>query len=79
MSSDDTKPDDLQLRLGYPSTTPEGDARSAAAAEWRRACTREGVVPAGEPAITIERGDPVHQAMGQYVVVVVGEVSDGTV
>lgn len=79
MLPDAPKPDGLELRLGYPTTTDDDTARTAATAEWVHACAREGVTPAGEPTTTIERDDPGHQAMGQFVVIVTGEVTDGPV
>lgn len=67
----------FRLRVGFPDSTDPSDALSQALAEWREACHRGGWTPIGDPSAALITDDPQRSALGEYVVEVVGERSDG--
>lgn len=66
-----------RLKVGFPESTDVSDALAQAVTEWREACRRDGWTPIGDPSVQIITDDPERSAMGEYVVDVVGDRSDG--
>lgn len=62
-----------ELEIGFDSATPEDEATAAAVERWRGAVARNDLRPAGEPATTVQHS-PGLDSVGQYTVLVRGEV-----
>ena len=61
------------LEIGFDSSTPESEAVTAAAERWRSAVLRNDARPVGEPVTTVQHS-PGLDSIGQYTVLVSGEV-----
>lgn len=69
----------MRLRIGFPESTPPEQALSEAIRDWHEAVTRAGHEAVGIPSAEVITHDPERSAMGEYVIVVSGERTDGDV
>lgn len=61
------------LHIGFDQSKDPQEAVREALEEFREAAERDGLVLVGPVNVELDRDDPEHTAMGEYVVVISGE------
>lgn len=68
----------FELEIGFDFSTPPHSAKAAAHERWLAAVARDGAQPVGDPTVIMRHSKGLDlDGIGQYAVVVSGEVTDG--